>query len=314
MSTGKLICNDLVKKYGKKEILHGIDLELEPDHIYGLIGRNGAGKTTLLSTLTAQSPVTSGTVTYNGMPVWENQEALDHICFSRELNPLIGWGANSLKVKDYLKAASIFFPYWDKQLAERLVRDFELETKKKICKLSKGMMSMVTIIIALASKADMTFLDEPVAGLDVIARDAFYRELLSEYTETGRTFLISTHIIEEAEDLFEETIFLNDGRILLKESTQALLERAVHISGKAEDVDAATAGLDVYHPEKLGRSKAVTVLLQEGQRIADGYDLSSQPVNLQNLMVALCGSNSQHGMPDKQQNTPDVKAGGRKGR
>lgn len=314
MSTGKLICNDLVKKYGKKEILHGIDLELEPDRIYGLIGRNGAGKTTLLSTLTAQSPATSGMVTYNGLPVWENQDALDHICFSRELNPLIGWGANSLKVKDYLKAASIFFPHWDRQLAERLVRDFELETKKKICKLSKGMMSMVTIIIALASKADMTFLDEPVAGLDVIARDAFYRELLSEYTETGRTFLISTHIIEEAEDLFEETIFLNDGRILLKESTQALLERAIHISGKAEDVDAATAGLAVYHPEKLGRSKAVTVLLQEGQCIADGYDLSSQPVNLQNLMVALCGPDSQHSVPDSQQNTPDVKTGGRKGR
>ena len=321
MSTGKLICNDLVKKYGKKEILHGIDLELEPDKIYGLIGRNGAGKTTLLSTLTAQSPVTSGTVTYNGMPVWENQDALDHICFSRELNPLIGWGANSLKVKDYLKAASLFFPNWDKRLAERLIKDFEKKKKKKICKLSKGMMSMVTIIIALASKADMTFLDEPVAGLDVIARDAFYKELLSEYTETGRTFLVSTHIIEEAEDLFEETIFLNDGRILLKETTQTLLERAVHISGKEEDVDAATAGLTVYHPEKLGRSKAVTVLLREGQRIADGYDLSSQPVNLQNLLIALCGSDTHSDAPDVRrstaeipQNAPEGNSGDRKDR
>ncbi|MDE6421073.1 MAG: ABC transporter ATP-binding protein, partial [Lachnospiraceae bacterium] len=196
-------------------------------------------------------------------------------------------------VRDYLKSASDFFPNWDHSLADRLVRDFELDSKKKICKLSKGMMSMVTIVIALASKSDMTFLDEPVAGLDVIARDAFYRELLDDYTETGRTFLISTHIIEEAESLFEETIFLKDGRILLKESTQTLLERAVHISGKAEDVDAATAGLSVYHPEKLGRSKGVTVLLKEGQQIADGYDISCQSVNLQNLLIALCGKEPQ---------------------
>lgn len=293
MNTGKLICNDITKKYGKKEILHGIDLEIEPNKIYGLIGRNGAGKTTLLSVLTAQSPATSGTVTYNGMPVWENQAALDHICFSRELNPLVGWGANTLKVKDYLKTAATYYPNWDKPLADRLVKDFELEPKKKICKLSKGMMSMVTIIIALASKADITFLDEPVSGLDVVSRNAFYRELLADYAETGRTFLISTHIIEEAADLFEESIILDKGRILLKENTEALLERAVHVSGKAEDVDAAVAGLAVYHTEKLGRSKGVAVLLKPGQTLAKGYDVSIQPVSLQNLFIALCGCESQ---------------------
>lgn len=293
MNTGKLICNDITKKYGRKEILHDINLEIEPNKIYGLIGRNGAGKTTLLSVLTAQSPATSGTVTYNGMPVWENQAALDHICFSRELNPLVGWGANTLKVKDYLKTAAAYYPNWDKPLADRLMKDFELEPKKKICKLSKGMMSMVTIIIALASKADITFLDEPVSGLDVVSRNAFYRELLADYAETGRTFLISTHIIEEAADLFEESIILDKGRILLKENTEALLERAVHVSGKAEDVDAAVAGLAVYHTEKLGRSKGVTVLLKPGQTLAKGYDVSIQPVSLQNLFIALCGYESQ---------------------
>lgn len=83
---------------------------------------------------------------------------------------------------------------------------------------------MLTIVVALASKAEFTFLDEPVAGLDVVARDQFYRILLDEFTESGRTFVISTHIIEEAEDLFEEVIFLHKGEILLKENTQELLE------------------------------------------------------------------------------------------
>ena len=293
MSSGKLICNDIVKTYGKKEVLHHIDLEIEPGKIYGLIGRNGAGKTTLMSILTAQNPASGGTVTYNGMPVWENQEALDHLCFSRELNPLVGWGSNNLRAKDYFKTAATFFPKWDKELAKHLIQEFELDVKKRVNKMSKGMMSMVTIIIALASKADITILDEPVAGLDVVARDSFYKALLADYAETGRTFIISTHIIEEAADLFEETIILKDGSLLLKENTQDLLDRAFHVSGKAEDVDAATAGLNTYHPESFGRSKGVTVLLEPGQEIAKGYDVSIQPVSLQNLFVALCGKEPQ---------------------
>lgn len=293
MSSGKLICNDIVKTYGKKEVLHHIDLEIEPGKIYGLIGRNGAGKTTLMSILTAQNPASGGTVTYNGMPVWENQEALDHLCFSRELNPLVGWGSNNLRAKDYFKTAATFFPKWDKELAKHLIQEFELDVKKRVNKMSKGMMSMVTIIIALASKADITILDEPVAGLDVVARDSFYKALLADYTETGRTFIISTHIIEEAADLFEETIILKDGSLLLKENTQDLLDRAFHVSGKAEDVDAATAGLNTYHPESFGRSKGITVLLEPGQEIAKDYDVSIQPVSLQNLFVALCGKEPQ---------------------
>lgn len=294
MENGKLICKGIVKRYGKKEVLHGIDLEIEPGKIYGLIGRNGAGKTTLLSILTAQNPPDSGTVTYKGMRVWENQLALDHLCFSRELNPLVGWGQNNLKVKDYLQAASVYFPHWDKETEKRLIESFSLDIKKRICKLSKGMMSMVTIIVAMASKADITILDEPVSGLDVVAREAFYKELIDDYTNTGRTFVISTHIIEEAADLFEETIIIKDGSILLKENTQALLERAFHISGKAETVNDLVLDLNLqaYHPERLGRSKGVTVLLPPNGQVSlpDNPELSIQPVSLQNLFTALCGN------------------------
>ena len=99
---------------------------------------------------------------------------------------------------------SYFYPHWDKEMAESLVQKFHLDIKQKLGKISKGMLSMVTIITAMASKAPFTFLDEPVAGLDVIAREQFYQLLLDEYTETGRTFVVSTHIIEEASDIFEE--------------------------------------------------------------------------------------------------------------
>ena len=285
----KLICQQITKKYKDKVALDQVSLTLEQGKIYGLIGRNGAGKTTLLSVLTAQSPATSGTVTLDGMPVWEDRKALEHLCFSRELNVSSESGLGSMKVKEYLRMASIYYPHWDAAMAEKLVQLFELPLKKRMNKLSKGMLSMVTIIVALSSKAEFTLLDEPVAGLDVVAREQFYKLLLEEYTETGRTFVISTHIIEEAADVLEEVIILKDGKVLLESDTQALVDSARYVSGRAEDVDAATAGLEVHRPEVTGRAKSVTVLLKPGQAIPAGYDVTVQPMNLQKVFLALCG-------------------------
>ena len=285
----KLICEHITKQYKDKLALNDISLTLEQGKIYGLIGRNGAGKTTLLSVLTAQNPATSGSVTLDDMAVWENRSALEHLCFSPELNVSAESGLGSMKVKEYLRTASIYYRDWDSAMAERLVDLFELPVKKRMSKLSKGMLSMVTIIVAMASKAAFTFLDEPVAGLDVVAREQFYKLLIEEYTETGRTFVISTHIIEEAADVLEEVIILKDGKVLLEDDTQALVDSARYVSGKAEDVDAVTAGLETHHPEISGRAKSVTVLLKPGQSLPAGYDVSIQPLNLQKVFLALCG-------------------------
>lgn len=288
----KLTAQGIVKRYGNKEVLHKVNLELESGKIYGLIGRNGAGKTTLLSILTAQNPADAGTVMLDNQPVWENPAALQHLCFSRELNPVNGNSVNNLKVKEYLRIAAAFFPKGDRAEAKRLIQEFNLDTKQRISKLSKGMLSMVTIVTALASKAEFTFLDEPAAGLDVVARERFYRLLLEEFNETGRTFVVSTHIIEEASDVFEEVIIVDKGQILLKENTQELLERSFHISGHEDEVEKACAGLKTYHEERLGRSRGVSVLLEPGQRIPDGYDVSVQKLNLQKTFVALCGEDA----------------------
>lgn len=284
-----MIAKGITKAYSGKNVLHGVDLELESGKIYGMIGRNGAGKTTLLSILTAQNPATKGEVTLDGQTVWENPRVLDRIFFSRELNPVSINGANTMKVKEYFRIAETFLPNWDKAMAKRLTEEFGLDVKKRIAKLSKGMMSMVSIIAALASKAEFTFLDEPAAGLDVVAREKFYRLLMEEYMDTGRTFVVSTHIIEEASDVFEEVIILDKGRILLMENTQELLERSYHISGHEEEVERASAGLQVYHEERLGRSRGVTVLLNPGEKIPAEYDVSVQKISLQKVFVALCG-------------------------
>lgn len=286
-----LVCKNLTKKYGDKEAVKNINLQLEKGKIYGLIGRNGAGKTTLLSLISAQNKATEGTVEWNNQTVWENQVALSNICFAREIN--IGNNNTYLanfKVKDYLKTAALYYPNWNATVAKTLVEKFELNQKERLGRLSKGMLSMVTIIIAIASKAEFTFMDEPVAGLDVVARENFYRLLLKEYEETGRTFVISTHIIEEASDVFEEVIMIKQGELLLKENTLDLLERAYQVSGLAEEVDKATKGLEVHCVTKTGRGKNVTVLLKEGESLSEGYEVTVQPINLQNIFVALCGS------------------------
>lgn len=287
-------CEHITKVYGGREVLKDVSLTLEPGKIYGLIGRNGAGKTTLLSILTAQNPATKGTVSVDGESVWENRKALEKLCFSRELNVGAESGIAAIKVKEYLRIAATYYADWDKDMEQRLMALFELDGKKKLGKLSKGMLSMVTIIVAMCSKAPYTLLDEPVAGLDVVAREQFYKLLLEEYAATGRTFVISTHIIEEAADVLEEVIIIHEGQVLLVEDTQALLERVRYVSGKADEVDAAVAGLEVHHPETLGRSKGVTVFLKPGQRMEETRDVSVQMVNLQKAFVALCGEEAHH--------------------
>ena len=287
--SNELVCKNVYKNYKKTEVLKGLDLQLEKGKIYGLIGRNGAGKTTLLSLMAGQNPVTSGEITLDGQKVWENQEMMDRICFSRELNPTTNFSISELKVKEYLKMASIYMPNWDKEFAEELLKTFELDANKKLNKLSKGMLSMVTITVALASKAEFTFMDEPVAGVDVVMREQFYRILLDEFAESGRTFVISTHIIEEAADVFEEVIMLDKGKIILKENAVELLDRARHVSGVAEAVDKVMEGREIYRPEKLGRSKGVTVLLKQGETLESDADISVQPMSLQQVFVAMCG-------------------------
>ena len=284
---GILSGRNLVKKYGKDTVIKNINIDIETGKIYGLLGRNGAGKTTLLSMLTAQNPVTEGTVTFDGEEVWENEKALSHICYSREISQVTMFGSNTLKVKDYLDTARAFYTNWDEEYAKELIELFNINPRKRINRLSKGMLSAVTIIVALASKAEITILDEPVAGLDVVAREQFYKLVIDENANTGRTFVISTHIIEEAASLFERVIIIDDGEIKFEEKVEDLLARAYRISGAKEAVDKAVSGYKVYNPEAIGSFKVAIVLAEETD-IDFGSDVRVEPVPLQNLFYAMC--------------------------
>lgn len=290
MKIGVLKAEGVCKSYGKKQVLQNLDLTLEPGKIYGLIGRNGAGKTTLLGILTAQNTMNAGRVTYDGAPVWENQAALGQICFSRELSPTMLNGANNLKIQYYLQAARIFYPYWDEAYAQRLLKEFQLNPKSKISTLSKGQMSMVTILIALASRAPVTLLDEPAAGLDVVVRERFYQLLLEDFAKTGRTFVVSTHIIEEAAAVFEQVIILDEGKILEHAPTEELVEQFHYVSGREDVVDQVCTGLQVLSTQQMGRHK-VCAVRGAGPKLSPALeaDVDVSPMSLQKVFVTLCG-------------------------
>ena len=290
MKTGILQAKGLSKSYGTKEVLRELDLTIQPGKIYGLIGRNGTGKTTLLSILTAQNTHDGGEVTLDGQPVWENQRALDQLCFSREMQSTLMGSANTQRVRDYLRAAAIYYPNWDAGYAKRLLEEFQLEEKKRINQLSKGQQSMVTILIALASRAPITILDEPVAGLDVVMRERFYRLLLEDFAQTERTFIVSTHILEEAASVFERVIILDEGRVIEDCPTDELVDQFRYVSGREDVVDEVCRGLEVLSTHKMGRHKTVAVRgggVKLDAALAADVDVS--PMNLQNVFVALCG-------------------------
>ena len=236
-------------------------------------------------------------MTYGGEPVWENPRALADLCFARELNATAETA--QISVKEFLYAGQLFCPHWDKQFADSLIETFGIDRKKRIAKLSKGQMSMVTITAALASRAPVTLLDEPAAGLDVVIREKFYRMLLDEYTKTGRTFVVSTHIIEEAASVFDRVIILDEGHIIADAPTEELVDQFRYLSGEKTAVDAALAahGLQPLQVQELGPHKMTAVRgdAELFAALAEDPALSLSGMNLQNVFVALCGHGDEEG-------------------
>jgi ABC-2 type transport system ATP-binding protein len=274
----------LTKRYRDTLAVDDVSFTIEKDRIYGLLGRNGAGKTTVMSILTAQNFATSGDVRIFGEHPYENSRVLGRMCFVREGQK---YPDDALPLHAF-RTARLFFPNWDQALADRLIADFQLPIKRRIKKLSRGQLSAVGVIIGLASRAEITFFDEPYLGLDAVARQIFYDRLLEDYTEHPRTVILSSHLIDEVSNLIERVLVIDRGRIVMDEETDAVRNRAANIVGDASAVDAFVAGRQVIHRESLGNVASVTVLgaltLADRERLAaTGLDVA--PVSLQQLIV-----------------------------
>lgn len=284
--TAVIEVTDLTKRYKDTAALDGVSLSLQADKIYGLLGRNGAGKTTLMSILTAQNFATRGAARIFGENPYENEKVLSRMCFVRESQKY----PEDATARHAFRIARLFFPNWDEEFAQRLIEDFQLPMKQTIKKLSRGQLSAVGVIIGLASRAEITFFDEPYLGLDAVARQIFYDRLLEDYAEHPRTIILSSHLIDEVSSLIEHVVVIDQGKILMNEETDAVRDRAATIVGDAAKVNAWAAGREVIHREALGRVASVTVLgaltREERQELA-ASDLDVAPVSLQQLIVRL---------------------------
>ncbi|WP_448222775.1 ATP-binding cassette domain-containing protein [Gordonia iterans] len=277
---------DLTKRYGDKTVLDRIDFDIPKDVICGLFGRNGSGKTTIMSILTAQNFADSGRAEVFGAEAYENPAVLQRMCFVRESQKY----PDDAKPKHAFAIAELFFPNWSSELAERLIDDFRLPMNTRIKKLSRGQLSAVGVIIGLASRADVTFFDEPYLGLDAVARQIFYDRLLADYAEHPRTVVISSHLIDEISNLIEQVLVVDDEHIVVNESVDALRERAFSVVGAESVVDEFVTGREELHRERLGPVASVTVLGSlsddERRRLA-AAGLTTAPVALQELIVRL---------------------------
>jgi len=272
----------ITKRFGQVAALNDVTTAFEGSCIYGLLGRNGAGKTTLLNLITNRIFPTDGEITIDGADVRENDHALSKVyCMSER-----GLYPGSMTVRDIFKWTAEFYPEMDMEYAKYLADRFSLSLKKKEKTLSTGYMSIYKIIIALSCGAPYLLLDEPVLGLDANFRDLFYRELIQSYSAKPRTIVVSTHLIEEAAEVIEKVVIINEGKIILQNDVQQVLAMGSTVTGPQGLVDEFVRGKHVLGFDALGGIKSAYLLepLTAGD-MPQGVELSR--MRLQSLFIHL---------------------------
>lgn len=277
----KIDVKNVVKTFKHKKALKNITFTLEGPKIIGFLGHNGAGKTTFLNLLAGLIAPTSGSISVNGENVFNAPATLRDICFIAES----GNFQEEMTIAQALKANSFFYPQWDEALARELLEVFALNPKDKVRGLSKGMVSALGIITGFASNAGITIFDEPYIGLDVAARNTFYDLLIEQQTENPRLFILSTHLIDEASDLFEEILILNEGQLLLQKTAEEWHQHIVAVKGSASDVEQAIHGLEVIY-QHMFMQELTAVIYNNGRHI-EGQNLKLERVSLQDMLVYL---------------------------
>lgn len=286
MSQTVIEVKNLSKAYKDTTAVDKVSFTIEANKIYGLLGRNGAGKTTIMQMITAQLFATEGEIRIFGEHPYENQKVIQQVCFIKEGQKY----PDLFTVRDVMEIAANVYPNWDGEYAKELIEVFRLPMKRLVKKLSRGMLSSVGIIVGLASRAPITIFDEPYLGLDAVARELFYDQLIEDYTEHPRTIILSTHLIDEVSRLLEHIIVIDGGKILLDTDTDELRGRTFNVIGHQSAVESFTQGREVIHREMLGSTVSATVMgtpEADVKQEAKQAGLETTPVSLQQLIVHL---------------------------
>ncbi|GAB3174922.1 ABC transporter ATP-binding protein [Myceligenerans halotolerans] len=270
--------------------LDGITCEFPAGQITGLLGRNGAGKSTMLGLLAAFRRPTRGTVLVGPdgelRDPWEDSALTSAVLLVQEGGDVL----NDEKVTATLSFYADLRPEWDADYAAELLDLFEVPLRRKPSALSRGKRSALAATLGLAARAPLTIFDEVYLGMDAPTRFAFYDALLADYTAHPRTVVLSSHLVEETERLFEHVVLLDRGRVVLAEPADELRTRATSLTGPTAVVERLTAGRDVLHRQELGPTTRVTVdgtVSENDARAATAEGVAVGHEGLESLFVHL---------------------------
>ncbi|MEH7123870.1 ABC transporter ATP-binding protein [Bacillus sp. JJ1773] len=241
-------CKGLTKTYFRRKVLNNLSFTIEENTITGLIGRNGVGKTTLLKIIAGFIKETSGDIeVFSERPFNSLNVSVNSIFVDDQMN-----FPPALQLYELLEEASRFYPNWDMELAKRLINYFSLDPKHYHNRLSKGKTSTFNAIVGLAARPSLTIFDEPTTGMDAAVRKDFYRALLKDYLAHPRSIIISSHHLDEIEDLLEDVLLIKDGRNHLHMPMEELKEWSIGLKGETIVIQELIKDREIVYEKLIG--------------------------------------------------------------
>ena len=209
---------NLEKSFDNKKIIDGVSFQIEKGKIVGLLGKNGSGKTTIIKMINDLLTIDKGEILIDGKKISEKTKGI--VSYLPERTYL----SSSQKVKDVVEFFDTFYQDFDKEKAEKLIKELDLDMEMGLNKMSKGMKEKVQLILVMSRRAKLYILDEPLGGVDPSTRDYIMQTILSNFGEDS-SLLITTHLISDVEKILDEVIFIDKGKIVLNENADELRER-----------------------------------------------------------------------------------------
>ena len=273
----------LRKTFGTTVALDGIELRVEEGRILGLIGPNGAGKTTALNAILGLTPY-QGELKVLGLAPWtERDRLMRDVSFISDVAVLPRW----MRVSQALDYVAGVHPRFDRAKAEGFLAKTSIDPARKVRQLSRGMVTQLHLALVMAIDARLLVLDEPTLGLDLLFRKQFYDSLLNDYFDRNRTIVVTTHQVEEIQDVLTDVLFLHRGRIVLEHSTEEIEARYLEVMVHPERLAEALSLGPIHERKVLGRS--ILLFDNADRRQLAGLGEVRTP-SLADLFVAVVGA------------------------
>ena len=277
---------NVIKEFDGFRALDNLSMTVPTGSVYGLVGPNGAGKSTIIRHLTGIYRQDSGEITVDGEPVFENPAVKSRISY---IPDDIFYYSNA-SIREMMDFYRSIYPHFDEQRFKKLGEVFELDPKRQMRRLSKGMQKQAAFWIAVSLRPDILVLDEPVDGLDPVMRRQIWSIIMADVAESGTTVLVSSHNLRELEDVCDCVGIMNKGKIMIERSLNELQENIVKIQLALPDGATLPEGLDILHKSSTGRLQSLIIHgtqeeLTEKLQAANPLFIDAVPLTLEEIFI-----------------------------